>query len=59
VLLITGYAGNALDNLQQRPGVEIMRKPFSLDELTDRVRTLLVQTSSARHLSRDGHVPQV
>jgi DNA-binding response OmpR family regulator len=38
-LLITGYAGAALHDLA--PGMDVMRKPFSLDELATRVRGLL------------------
>jgi CheY-like chemotaxis protein len=41
VLLITGYAGSLLDTLQLAQGTEILRKPFSLDELATRVRALL------------------
>jgi signal transduction histidine kinase/CheY-like chemotaxis protein len=42
VLLITGYAGTLLDTLQLAQGTEILRKPFSLDELATRVRALLI-----------------
>jgi hypothetical protein len=41
VLLVTGYAGKALDDGRLPPGMEILRKPFTLDELVARVRTLL------------------
>jgi CheY-like chemotaxis protein len=41
VLIITGYAGTALDHLEPGTGIEILRKPFSLDELATRVRGLL------------------
>jgi signal transduction histidine kinase/CheY-like chemotaxis protein len=39
ILLITGYAGAALQDLA--PGMDVMRKPFSLDDLAARVRGLL------------------
>jgi signal transduction histidine kinase/CheY-like chemotaxis protein len=41
IILITGYAGSALVNVNLPKGVEILRKPFSLEELTSRVATLL------------------
>ena len=41
VLLITGYAGQALDNIRLADGMEIMRKPFLLEELAARVKALL------------------
>jgi CheY-like chemotaxis protein len=41
ILLITGYAGAALNDLQIAPGMDVMRKPFSLDDLAARVRGLL------------------
>lgn len=43
VLLITGYAGKALDNSALPSGMEILRKPFLLDELTARVRAMLTR----------------
>lgn len=46
VLLITGYAGAALDRLEPVTGVEILQKPFSLDELAARVRGLLAPTTA-------------
>ena len=42
VLLITGYAGQALDNIRLADGMEIMRKPFLLEDLAARVKTLLM-----------------
>ena len=42
ILLITGYAGDAMnerDNLA--PGMEMLVKPFELDALTERVRTII------------------
>ena len=41
VLLVTGYAGKSLDDARLEPGMEILRKPFTLDELVTRVRALL------------------
>ncbi|MGE5272005.1 MAG: hypothetical protein ACM3JG_20285 [Thiohalocapsa sp.] len=48
-LLVTAYAhDNAiLDPLD----VEVLRKPFQLAELGDRVRRLLADAASAQHLS--------
>jgi CheY-like chemotaxis protein len=40
IVLITGYAGKALD-AELGSGMEILRKPFALDELTRRVQALL------------------
>ena len=47
ILLITGYAGAALNDLELAPGMDVMRKPFSLDELAARVRRLLEPVRSA------------
>ncbi len=43
VLLITGYAGRALDTQQMAPGVEIISKPFSLEMMTARIATMLAE----------------
>ena len=40
VLFITGYAGSALDS-RLAPGMELIGKPFALDALAARVRTML------------------
>ena len=40
VLFITGYADGALDS-QLAPGMEVIGKPFALDALATRVRTML------------------
>ena len=40
VLLITGYAGKALDSSQFAHGIEVLRKPFSLDTFSKRVGAL-------------------
>jgi DNA-binding response OmpR family regulator len=41
VLFITGYAGTALDDARLTDGMEVLRKPFSLDEFAVRVATIL------------------
>ena len=41
VLLITGYAGKSLEDASLPHGMEVIRKPFALDELAARVRTRL------------------
>jgi DNA-binding response OmpR family regulator len=41
VLLITGYAGTALDNEPLTPGMEIFYKPFAVDTLMARASALL------------------
>jgi CheY-like chemotaxis protein len=41
VLLITGYAGQALDDIHLADGMEIMRKPFLLEDLAARVKARL------------------
>ena len=46
VLLITGYAGNAntgAEAPQLAPGMEVLSKPFELDTLAERVRTLIAR----------------
>ena len=43
VLLITGYAGRALDTRQMAPGVEIISKPFALEAMTARIATMLAE----------------
>ena len=40
VLLVTGYAGKSLNDVGLPPGMAILRKPFTLDELLVRVRAL-------------------
>jgi len=42
VLFITGYAGSVLEN-QLEPGMQVIRKPFALDELGDRIGKMLAQ----------------
>jgi PAS domain S-box-containing protein len=41
ILLISGYAGQVLDDTDLAPGVEVLRKPFAADDLVKRVRNLL------------------
>lgn len=41
VMLITGYAGDALKGADLAPRMEIIRKPFALDALAAGVSTLL------------------
>lgn len=41
ILFITGYAGKSLDALQPTPNVEVLRKPFTLDELAAKVLSML------------------
>jgi signal transduction histidine kinase/CheY-like chemotaxis protein len=41
VLFITGFAGGALGDSGLPPGMEILRKPFALTDLSDRVRAML------------------
>ena len=41
VLLITGYAGTALEGMALPSGMEVLAKPFKLDELTARVTAML------------------
>ena len=43
VVLITGYAGNAMDDMALPHGMEVMRKPFPIHLLAARVRTLLAK----------------
>ena len=41
VLFITGFAGGALGDVQLPAGMEVLRKPFALEELAARVRAML------------------
>ena len=41
VVLISGYAGDALDDLRVGPNVQVLGKPFGLDTLTDTVRAVM------------------
>ncbi len=41
ILLITGYAGDQLKTLQKELHIQVLRKPFSLEEMTDSVCALL------------------
>jgi hypothetical protein len=46
-LLITEYAGKSAETLQLMPNMELLRKPFTLDELAERVQTMFKETSHA------------
>ncbi|HXY58237.1 MAG TPA: ATP-binding protein [Methylocystis sp.] len=48
ILFITGYADKSLETLRLGPNAEVLRKPFALDELVLKARTLLKQTASAQ-----------
>lgn len=41
VVLSSGYAGTSLDKMKLAPGMQVMGKPFTLDALASRVRTML------------------
>jgi PAS domain S-box-containing protein len=41
ILLITGYAGTALEDMALPPGMEVIAKPFALDALAARVCAML------------------
>jgi PAS domain S-box-containing protein len=41
ILLITGYAGSALNEMALAPGMELMRKPFTMDTLMAQVAVML------------------
>ncbi|ULO24075.1 response regulator [Methylocystis sp. SB2] len=44
ILLITGYAGKSTETLQLAPNMELLRKPFTLDELAERVQAMFKGT---------------
>ncbi|MBY0612431.1 MAG: response regulator [Beijerinckiaceae bacterium] len=46
VLLITGYAGKPTDHSMLEAGMEILRKPFALDDFVARVRSLVSRQRS-------------
>ncbi len=48
VLLITGYAGKALESSQLASGIEVLRKPFSLDTFSERVAALLTSSEQTQ-----------
>ena len=48
ILLITGYVGKSLETLRLAPNMEVLRKPFTLDELAARVQALLKGAASPR-----------
>ena len=51
VLFITGYAGTALDAARLADGMEILRKPFALDEFAARVAAILSRSAGSGGLS--------
>jgi signal transduction histidine kinase/CheY-like chemotaxis protein len=48
ILLITGYVGKPLGTLRLTPNMEVLRKPFTLEQLVARARALLKRTASPR-----------
>jgi signal transduction histidine kinase/ActR/RegA family two-component response regulator len=54
VLFVTGYAGAALDAVQLPDGMEVLRKPFALDELAARVAAILSRSAAS---ARNGLMP--
>jgi CheY-like chemotaxis protein len=52
ILFITGYAGAALDAIPLTDGMEMMRKPFSLDELAARVAAMLTGSTGLTESER-------
>ena len=48
ILLITGYVGKSLETLRLAPNMEVLRKPFTLEELAARVHALMKATASPR-----------
>ena len=48
ILLITGYAGKSLQTSRLAPRMEVLRKPFTLDELAAKVQALLKGVASPR-----------
>ena len=56
ILLITGYAGAALGGWEPTGRIDILKKPFALDDLIARVRALL--TGSAPPPSNENGAPE-
>jgi len=48
ILLITGYVGKSLETSRLAPHMEVLRKPFTLDELAARVQALSKRAASRR-----------
>jgi signal transduction histidine kinase/CheY-like chemotaxis protein len=46
ILFITGYAGTALEDASLTSGMEVIRKPFTIDALVTRVGVLLTNTAA-------------
>jgi signal transduction histidine kinase/CheY-like chemotaxis protein len=60
VLFITGYAGTALDAARLTDGMEILRKPFTLDEFAARVAAILSRSADStgnRGLTKARDIP--
>jgi signal transduction histidine kinase len=45
ILMITGYAGSQGESLQFAPNIDVLRKPFTLEELAAKVGALLAKTA--------------
>jgi PAS domain S-box-containing protein len=49
ILLITGYAGDAMNDQDDlAPGMEMLVKPFELDALTERIRSMIGRSLAMR-----------
>ena len=48
ILLITGYVGKSLETSRLAPHMEVLRKPFTIEELAARVQALLQGAASPR-----------
>jgi signal transduction histidine kinase/ActR/RegA family two-component response regulator len=48
ILFVTGYVGKSLEALELAPNMQILRKPFTLDELAARILALLKSASLPR-----------
>jgi signal transduction histidine kinase/ActR/RegA family two-component response regulator len=46
ILVITGYVGRSLETLRLAPNVEVLRKPFDLEELAARAHALLKRAAT-------------
>ena len=52
ILLITGFAGKALNDWDLPAGMEVLRKPFELHDLSERVRAMLASATSEAAVKR-------
>jgi signal transduction histidine kinase/ActR/RegA family two-component response regulator len=48
ILLITGYAGKSAPTMQLAPNMEVLRKPFTLDELATKVQTMFEKAPASQ-----------